>query len=54
MGNAQCSGLLQCINACQQGDQACADSCVQRYQAGVTPLQNAISCVNQSCGNACQ
>ncbi|MFZ5894873.1 MAG: hypothetical protein ACOY0T_27680 [Myxococcota bacterium] len=58
--DAQCSSLLDCINACT--DAACDSACQTQYPNGVTPLNALLGCVYGTpsgsflgaCGSICQ
>lgn len=48
-----CVNLVNCINQCASGDNACIQSCENSYPNGVTPLDNLGACINSSCSTQC-
>ncbi len=53
-GDAQCSALLTCFNACNANDQACFNACGTAHPAGVAKYNAIIDCAYcSSCTTLC-
>jgi MYXO-CTERM domain-containing protein len=54
LNDANCNGLVTCLNDCAQNDQACVDACASQWQAGISKYNAINSCVcTTGCPSEC-
>lgn len=52
--NPDCFALLECVQNCPMGDQACQQQCASQHIGGIALAQAVLSCGNTNCGAQCQ
>ncbi len=53
IANPECLGLVQCLQMCTPGDQACGQACVATYPEGLTDAQSVRDCRDTFCSGDC-
>ncbi|MDI1479991.1 hypothetical protein [Polyangium sp. y55x31] len=53
IGNPECTALIDCLQACPQGNMSCQQGCLQQHAGGAIQAQQLNQCATMSCGNVC-